>query len=78
MEVHDRYELEVVWSIGAKIIGINNRNLTTFETSLEITYGLLEFIPDGNAVVTESGIRSSLDVSSMCSIGANAFLVGTF
>lgn len=76
MEVHDRYELEVALSIGAKMIGINNRNLTTFETSLETTYSLLEFIPDGIVVVTESGIRSSLNVSSMRSLGVNAFLVG--
>ena len=58
------------------MIGINNRNLTTFETSLETTYRLLEFIPDGIVVVTESGIRSSLNVSSMRSLGVNAFLVG--
>ena len=51
MEVHDRCDLEVALSIGAKMIGINNRNLTTFETSLETTYSLLEFIPDGIVVV---------------------------
>ena len=76
VEVHDRNELELALSIGAKLVGINNRNLTTFDTSLDTTYRLLELAPAECIVVTESGIRSRCDVSSMRSKGVHAFLVG--
>ena len=76
VEVHNRRELETALLIGAEMIGINNRNLTTFETTLDTTYGLLEFIPHGSIVVTESGIQSRSDVLAMRTRGVNAFLVG--
>jgi indole-3-glycerol phosphate synthase len=58
------------------MVGINNRNLRTFETRLEVTLDLLEQITDGRIVVTESGIHSAADVALMRSNGVNAFLVG--
>ena len=60
----------------APLIGINNRDLRTFETSLDVTLGLLEGIPDDRLVVTESGIHTSADVELMRSRGVNVFLVG--
>ncbi|MBN9116390.1 MAG: indole-3-glycerol-phosphate synthase TrpC, partial [Pandoraea sp.] len=56
--------------------GINNRNLHTFEVSLDTTLGLLKHIPDDRVVVTESGILSRDDVTRMRAAGVNAFLVG--
>jgi indole-3-glycerol phosphate synthase len=58
------------------LIGINNRNLRSFETSLDVTLGFLDLIPEERLVVTESGIHTVDDVSLMRSRGVNAFLVG--
>jgi len=76
VEVHDREELERALQIEAPLIGINNRNLRTFETRLETTLELLPLIPSDRIVVTESGIHAPEDVALMRSHGVNVFLVG--
>jgi len=76
VEVHDAAELERVLAIPAPLLGINNRDLRSFETSLETTLGFLEQIPGDRLVVTESGIHSVADVELMRSNGVNCFLVG--
>ncbi len=76
VEVHDRAELERALSLDLELIGINNRNLRTFETCLETTLELLPLIPPGRIVVTESGILSREDVQTMRKHQVNAFLVG--
>ncbi|NNG13263.1 MAG: indole-3-glycerol-phosphate synthase, partial [Halobacteria archaeon] len=76
VEVHDQQELERALRTAAPLIGINNRNLHTFETSLEVTLGLLDQIPEDRTVVTESGIHTREDVALMRSRGVHAFLVG--
>lgn len=76
IEVHDRTELETALLLEPGMIGINNRNLKTFATSLENTFALLEEIPDHVLVVTESGIHTPEDVRAMRDHGVHAFLVG--
>ncbi|GAB4293492.1 MAG: indole-3-glycerol phosphate synthase TrpC [Methylophaga sp.] len=76
VEVHDLAELERALILNLPLIGINNRNLRTFETSLDTTLTLLPRIPDGHIIVTESGIHSSEDVALMRENNVNAFLVG--
>lgn len=76
VEVHDAGELERALRIDGLLIGVNNRNLRTFETRLETTLNLLPHLPDGCAVVTESGIHTPEDVMLMRQHGVHAFLVG--
>ena len=76
VEVHDAGELERALELRTPLLGINNRNLKTFETRLETTLGLLERVPRERTVVTESGILSKTDVERMRAAGVNAFLVG--
>ena len=76
VEVHDAEELARALRVDLPLIGINNRNLRSFETSLETTLALLEQIPDDRIVVTESGIHTPADVSRMRAHNVNAFLVG--
>lgn len=76
VEVHDPIELERALELDGPLIGINNRDLRTFETSLETTLDLLEWIPKDRIVVTESGIHTAGDVALMRDHGVNAFLVG--
>lgn len=76
IEVHDEEELHRSLPLGADLVGINNRNLRTFETSLHTTIDLLHQIPDGRIVVTESGIHDIEDVTLMRQNEVNAFLVG--
>ena len=76
VEVHDADELERALALEARLIGINNRNLRTFETRLETTLDLLERIPSDRLVVTESGIHTPEDVVRMRGRGVHAFLVG--
>jgi indole-3-glycerol phosphate synthase len=76
IEVHDRGELQRALKLDNRLIGINNRNLHTFETSLETTIDLLKEIPKDRIVVTESGILKPGHVARMRSHGVNAFLVG--
>jgi len=76
VEVHDGWELERALKLTTRLIGINNRDLRTFETRLETTLSLLPAIPEDRIVVTESGILSPDDVARMRSHNVNAFLVG--
>ncbi len=76
VEVHDGGELERALAIPAPLLGINNRDLRSFETSLDVTLDLLEHIPEDRIVVTESGIHTVEDVALMRARGVNAFLVG--
>lgn len=76
VEVHDAGELEQALQIDAPLIGMNNRNLRTFETRLETTLNLLAQLPAGRTVVTESGIHTPDDVALMRQHGVHAFLVG--
>ena len=76
VEVHDGAELERALCLPAPMIGINNRNLRTFETRLETTLDLLERIPSDRLVVTESGIHTPEDVALMRRHQVHAFLVG--
>jgi indole-3-glycerol phosphate synthase len=76
VEVHDATELDLALQLTTPLIGINNRNLQTFETSLQTTLQLLDRIQSGRIVVTESGIRETADVVLMRNHHVNAFLVG--
>jgi indole-3-glycerol phosphate synthase len=76
VEVHDADELDTALALKTNLIGINNRNLRTFETSLNNTIDLLPRIPKGKRVVTESGIVSRDDVERMRKHDVHAFLVG--
>ena len=76
VEVHDAEELERTLALGAPLIGINNRNLRSFETRLDTTLNLLSRIPADRTVVTESGIHTPADVALMREHGVHAFLVG--
>ncbi len=76
VEVHDEAELDIALKLPNKLIGINNRNLHTFDVTLETTYRLLDKIGDDRIVVTESGILAPADVAAMRSRNVNAFLVG--
>ena len=76
VEVHDARELDRALALGPALLGINNRDLRTFEVSLDTTLGLLERVPEGTVVVTESGILGRADVERMRGAGVDAFLVG--
>jgi len=76
VEVHDAQELEVALAIGPALVGVNNRNLKTFETNLATTFELSGRIPSGALVVTESGIHTADDVRKMRQRGICSFLVG--
>lgn len=76
VEVHDEAELERALEIPASMIGVNNRNLRTFEVSLDTTLRMLGQVPRDRLLVTESGIHSRADVERLRSVGVNAFLVG--
>lgn len=76
VEVHDARELERALRLRTELIGINNRNLKTFEVSLDTTLTLKREVPHGRIVVCESGIHSRDDVLRMGAAGVNAFLVG--
>jgi indole-3-glycerol phosphate synthase len=76
VEVHDASELDAALALQTPLLGINNRNLRSFETRLETTLDLLARVTPGKTVVTESGILAPEDVARMRSGGVNAFLVG--
>ena len=76
VEVHAFDEVEKALRIDANLIGINNRNLKTFEVDLEITKHLAQYIPQEVLVVSESGIKTREDVQKICSYGVSIFLVG--
>ena len=76
VEVHDPAELERALKLKTKLVGINNRNLKTFEVSLDTTLGMLKDVPADRLLVTESGLATQADVKKMRDAGVHAFLVG--
>ncbi len=77
VEVRDERELDVALSFGARLIGVNNRNLETLEIDLETSLQLLPLIPRDVVAIAESGLRSAKDVERLARAGADAVLVGT-
>ncbi len=76
VEVHDGPELDRALKLKTPLVGINNRNLKTFEVSLNTSLGLLPRVPPDRLLVTESGILGPVDVQTMRDAGVNSFLVG--
>lgn len=76
MEAHNGEELEKVLEAGGEIIGINNRDLKTFNVDLSATARLAKHVPEGKAIVSESGIKTNSDVAAVKSYGADAVLIG--
>ena len=77
VEVHDEAELDVALEAGAELIGINNRNLKTFEVSLDVTERLAPRVPAGKTLVSESGISTGAEAQRVRRAGASAILVGS-
>lgn len=75
-EVHNEEELERALSLPTSLIGINNRDLKTFETRLEVTERLIPIVPPGRVIISESGISTNADVRRLAGAGAQGFLVG--
>ena len=75
-EVHNAEELERALKLGTELIGINNRDLHTFETNLQTTLSLFADIPEGHSVITESGIFTTDDIEQMNQAGVYGFLIG--
>ena len=76
VEAHNREEIEIALNAGAKIVGINNRNLKNFDVSLENSSALRNFIPEGIICIAESGIQTAEDVRVLSEMGFDAVLVG--
>ena len=76
VEVHDGAELDRALRLATPLVGINNRNLRSFEVTLDTTLGLLGQMPADRVLVTESGILARADVQRMRGAGVHAFLVG--
>lgn len=76
VEVHDGAELQRALALRTPLLGINNRNLRSFEVSLDTTLGLLDQVPAERLLITESGILAAADVARLRAAGVNAFLVG--
>ena len=76
VEVHDRVELERALTLDLDLVGINNRDLHTFDTSLQTTLDLLSEVPAGVTVVTESGLHTAADMKLMLNQGVSTFLIG--
>jgi indole-3-glycerol phosphate synthase len=76
VEVHDGKELEAIEGVPVRILGINNRNLSTFETTLDVSCVLAPGVPAGTVVVSESGIHDASDVRRLASFGVHAMLIG--
>jgi indole-3-glycerol phosphate synthase len=76
VEVHDRAELDRALKLKTSLVGVNNRNLRTFEVSLDTTLTLMADFPADKLLVTESGIATREDVSRLRAAGIHAFLVG--
>ncbi len=76
IEVHDRAELDRALSLKSPLLGINNRNLNTFETTLETTRSLAKLVPDDRMLVAESGLYTPNDLAGLAPLGARCFLIG--
>jgi indole-3-glycerol phosphate synthase len=76
IEVHDQEELERALMLGTRLIGINNRNLRTFETDIKITLDLVKKIPKRHIIVSESGINTPKDIAQLREVGVHSFLIG--
>jgi indole-3-glycerol phosphate synthase len=76
IEVHDRAELDRAAELKSTMIGINNRNLNTFETTLDTTRSLAKFVPEGRMIVCESGLNTPADLADMARYGSRCFLIG--
>ncbi len=76
VEVHTREELSRALAVGARMIGVNNRDLRTLEVGLETSFELIESIPDDCTAVCESGIHSAADIAQLRAAGFDAFLIG--
>ncbi len=76
VEVHDEAELEIADRIGARLIGVNNRNLKTFETSIDVTRRLMALMPDDATVISESGLGDPAELADLERIGVAGFLIG--
>ena len=76
IEVHDRAELDRALRLKSPLIGVNNRNLKTFETTLETTRELSRAIPSGRTLISESGLNTPSDLADMATHGARSFLIG--
>jgi indole-3-glycerol phosphate synthase len=76
VEVHSEREIDAVRDVGISLIGVNNRDLRTFETSLDVTVRLAPRIPEGALLVSESGIRSGGDLAMLARHGVDAVLIG--
>jgi indole-3-glycerol phosphate synthase len=76
VEVHDERELERALALSPSIVGINNRDLRTFETDLGVTKHLLPSVPAGTLVISESGVHEPGDIAELHALGARGFLIG--
>jgi indole-3-glycerol phosphate synthase len=76
VEVHNRRELDIALAAGSEIIGVNNRDLTTFDVTLETSLRLAEYIPTDALRISESGIHDAQDIAILRAAGYSAFLVG--
>lgn len=76
VEVHDRPQLEMALEANSDIIGINNRNLKTFKTSLDITENLIKYVPKSKIVISESGINTTHDMQFLNNLGVKGALIG--
>ena len=76
VEIHDENELKIALESGAEIVGINNRDLRTFVTDIEVTERLAPLVPEGKIIVSESGVSSKNDIGKALAAGAHAVLIG--
>lgn len=76
IEVHDRAELDRALNLKSTLIGVNNRNLKTFETTLETTRELSKHVPEDRMLISESGLFTPTDLADMAAYGARSFLIG--
>ncbi|HRI05092.1 MAG TPA: indole-3-glycerol phosphate synthase TrpC [Pyrinomonadaceae bacterium] len=76
IEVHTSKELETAQKIGAKIIGVNNRNLQTLEVSLDVSRNLITKKPDGSSMIAESGLSTRAEIDELKALGFDGFLIG--
>ena len=76
VEIHSAEEMEIAAQSGATLIGVNNRNLRTFDVSLDVSRGMVKLAPPGATLVAESGLRSSDDLAELRTLGYSGFLIG--